>query len=215
MSTSDDTERALGAPGAETVTIAGKECTPRPLGARELAEVHRICLDDFKRQYLKTYTDNFDLLPRKKRDAMLAEEFRRVARWIVEDLPKRTAHNPDRIALTPKLKKRVTEAFGLNGEARDDESYRTLAVGALDEGLIDADEYATIAGEPPPAVKVGYVNWWITGCFDGMVALVWVGFKDSGVTRDEIAAEFGKNRAMISELARNIEGLSAAAVGNG
>ena len=89
--------------------IAGKECTVRPLGIRELTEVERDCAERYKRQYLKTFADNLDLLPAEAKDRLLLEKMDVVARWDVDDLPPKFVHDPARVKMTDKLKSWVGE----------------------------------------------------------------------------------------------------------
>jgi hypothetical protein len=60
---SEKMARALGANGAMLVTIAGKECSVRPLGIVELAEVERDCVARYRRTDLETYASYLDRLP--------------------------------------------------------------------------------------------------------------------------------------------------------
>ncbi len=211
----DDTARALGANGAVTVTIAGKECTVRPMSARELAEVERICVEEYKDGFLATIARNLSKLPDKKRRGTLIEEqLVRVAGWTVHDLPTVKSHDAERINLTPKLRTWLTETYKMD-KTVDLAKLRATAASALDQGMLPPEHYTLVTDSEPPFFHVGYVNWWITGCLDGMIAFAWVCFRPDGVTRDEVASEMGKNRLMLTELTREIEKLSRPAVGNG
>ena len=212
---SDDTARALGAGGSTPLMIAGKECVARPLSARELAEVERICVQEYKDNYLDTLSRNIKRLPDKsRRNAMMEEELIKVANWTVRDLPTAKAYDPNRVNLTDKLKSWIKENYDLNGEADSDRLAR-YAAAALDQGMLDELDYTEMTGKSAPSVRVGYVNWWVTGSYDGAIAFVWVCFRDSGVTREEVAAEMGKSQSSLMRMVQEIEGLSVPEVGNG
>ena len=101
---SETMARALGAKGAMTVTIAEKECQTRALGIAELTEIERECLDRYKRQYLRTFVQNLDMIPKGKRDSILEKKMEEVAKWDIDDLPPKFAHDPTRIKVTSELK---------------------------------------------------------------------------------------------------------------
>lgn len=211
----DDTARALGAGGSATVTIAGKECTARPLSARELAELERICVQEYKDGYLDTIGRNIKRLPDKsRRNAYMEEQMAKAAAWTVRDLPTAKSYDPARIKMSDKLSVWIKETFDLNGEADPDQMMQYAAV-ALDQGMMNEEEYTERTGAPAPSMRVGYVNWWMTGCFDGAIAFIWVCFRDNGVTREEVASEMGKRRGGLMKMVREIESLSVPDVGNG
>ena len=209
----DDVARAVGA-GGRTVNIGGKECTVRPLSIKELTEVERECLTIYKRNYLKTFSDNADLLPKGEGIRMLQEKMEEVAKWDVGDLPSKYAYDPGSIKINRKLKKWLTEAFDMKEEI-DDERMKRLVVAALDQMMLSTNKYQRMIGEPPVRAKVGYVNWWITGSYEGMITFVWVCFAHNGVTKEEVATELGRNQQMLAEITQEIEQLSAPAAGNG
>lgn len=204
----DDVARALGAGGTTTVEIGGKPCTARPLSARELATVERICIEEYKDRFLADMSRNLSKLPdKRRRNTLMEEQLIRVSGWTVHDLPTVKAHDSARISITPKLKSWLSDIYSLNGES-DQDRLQKLAAAALDQGMLPAERYRQITGDDPPAVNVGYVNWWITGSYDGMVAFAWVCFRDNDVTRDEVAAAMSKDSMLLTELTREIEKLS-------
>ncbi len=205
--------RALGAKGAKTVMIGGKECIVRPLGMRELTEVERDCLERYKRQYLKTWADNLDLLPPEAAAKLMEKKLEECSRWDVDNLPPKTAHDPRRVKLTEKLRERMA---GWLAVAEGDEGReRRLIASALDQGILSASDYRELTGESAPGVAVPYVNWWITGSYDGMISFVWKCFSQYGVTRDEVMEAVRGNLQMLAEVAQEIERLSAPQLGNG
>ena len=210
----DDVARAVGA-GGRTVTIAGKDCTPRPLSVKELTEVERDCVERYKRAFVKTFSDNADLLPRKESQRIIQERMEEAGKWDVDDLPPKYAHDPAGVSLTKELKRWLVDAWDMNGEERDVQKLKNLCVAALDQKMLDGKQYSKMVGKLPVKRRVSYVNWWISGSYDGMITFVWVCFKHNGVTRDEVALEMGRNPRLLTELQREIETLSVPAAGNG
>ncbi len=214
----EDMARAVGASGATTVTIAGKECTVRGLGIRELCEVERDCVERYRRSYLKTFADNADLLPGNDGRDLLREEMMKAAKWDVDDLPPKFAHDPDGLKITKRLRKWMEEECGL--EESGTEEYRKLVyhricATLLDQGILSGESYCEMTGKKPRRYRVGYVNWWMNGNKEGMLTVVWICFRHNGVTRDQVGEALQGKPAMLSELSREIEHLSAASVGNG
>lgn len=211
----DDTARALGAAGGKTITIAGKECTCRPLSARELAEVERICIEEYKDGYLATVARNVEKIPdASRRSPFMEEQMIEAAGWTVHDLPRVKTYDPDRVIVNADVRSWMAERFNLNGQTPVDRIKQATA-NALEQGLMSADDYTDMTDKQPPAVMISYSNWWITGAYDGMIAFAWVCFRDNGVTRDDVAAAMSNDRGMLTEIASQIELLSAPAVGNG
>ncbi len=212
---SDDTARAVGASGSTTVLIAGKECTARPLSIRELAEVERICVDGYKDDYLATVGRSIKRLPDKsRRNAFMEEEIIKAANWTIKDLPKSEVFDASRIDASSDLRLWLKETFSLNGQ-NDDNAVKRMAASALDQGMLSNAKYEEMTGKKPPSVSVPYINWWITGCFDGILTLVWIAFRDAGVTKDEVSEAVGQNMNLLTQLAHDLEKLSAPAAGNG
>jgi len=210
----EDVARAVGANGAATVEIAGKQCTVRPLSIRELTEVERDCVERYKRSYLKTFSDNLDLLPENMRLMAIREKMDEVSRWDVDDLPVKLTYDPSRLVISEKLKKWVCSEHEVK-EDTSDFQIRNLAAISLDKGTLSDSEYEEMVGTKPTRMKIPYVSWWITGSFEGMISLVWICFRHNDVTRDEVIEELGKNPRMLSELSRRIDVLSTPQLGNG
>ncbi len=211
----DDLARSVGAGGGLTVTIAGKECTVRPLGIREMNEVERDCLQRYRRQYLETYSANLDLFPEGDRNRLMEAKTEQAARWDVGSLPPKFAHDPGRIKITEGLKDWLAKNVDVK-DGTSDLQLRRLAAVALDQELLSDAQYEELCvSGKPPRMKVSYVNWWITGCFDGMITFIWTCFRHAGVTRDQVAEELGNNLGKMVEVSREIERLSAPQAGNG
>ncbi len=217
----DDTSRALGAKSGTTVTIDGKECQIRPLTIAELGELERDCLKRYKRQYLTTFSDNADLLPNGQN--LVKEKLEEVAKWDVSDLPPKMVYDPTKLIAKKSLKDWLVENYDLSDE--DDgvkltkeklkDRIRIYAALALDSGTLQDATYESLVGDAPKKTKVGYVNWWITATFDGMISMIYTCFRDSGFTRDQIVKAIGDNPALLNEASRQIEELSAPDAGNG
>jgi len=210
----EDVARAVAAEGATTVTIGGKECTARALLVREMAEAERICLEGYKRGYIKTVSDNADLVDRRKRDGLIERAVLNAAKWTVLDLPPVPMHVPQRIKVTDKLEAWLIKACGAGrGDSKD--RLKTVAASALDEKMLSPELYEELTGDVPPTIRIGYANWWITETLEGKIAMVWLCFRDNGVTREEVADELGRNPGVLAAMVREVEALSVPQAGNG
>ncbi len=210
----EDVARAVGAGSSTTVSIAGKQCTVRPLGIQELTEVERDCLKRYRRSYLETFSENADLIPKCEVSSMMQEHMETAAKWDIDDLPSKYAHDPDRLKMSKQLKQWVKDQYDIDGKAGDLQ-LRRLCAAALDQETLTDKQYRRFTNDSPPKQKVPYVNWWITGCSDGMITLVWMCFRHNGVSREEVVDELMENQSLLTDLAQEIEHLSAPAVGNG
>lgn len=207
----EDMARALRANGPMTVTIAGKECPVCPVGLQGLTEAERDCLDRYRRSYVKAYVESADLFPDGTARAEQARED--AARWDVDDLPPKMACDAESVVLTDPLRAWLREQYELDG--MDDAKLRRLTAAALDNRSLSVKDYERMTGARPRSIKIPYVSWWITGCFDGMITFVWLAFRRYGVTRDQVAEYLSANTAKMAELSREIERLSTPSVGNG
>ena len=214
----EDVARAVGASSPNTVMIVGKECQPRPLTIKELTELERDCLKQYKREYLATFTDNSDLMPEELRTVLLREKFDEAGRWDLTDLPNRWAYDAASIVLNEKVVGWMVDEYGETvkefPEKTKELTQRRIITSALDEGRLSVEEYEALAGTKPKRGKVGYVEWWITGTFEGMISTIWKCFQGQGVTKDDVARDLGRNKAMMASLSREIESLSAPNPGN-
>lgn len=215
----EDVARAVGAVSPSSIKIGGKDCYPRPLSIKELTELERDCLSRYRRSYVSAYAENADLLGDDGKK-ILREKFEEAAKFTVSSLPPKLAYDPKKVKLNNRLEKWVEE--NIEGYEIDDTSkeerekiLRRLVATSLDQSTLTPELYENLTGFRPVATRVGYVNWWITGTFDGMISMVCLAFRDSGVTRDEIAFEIGRNPKILIDLSREIEHLSAPEVGNG
>lgn len=212
---SEQVARALGAPGPTPVMIGGKECLPRPLSVEELTLIERDCLERYKRQYLQTFAQNADLLPEGRGQILLEEKMETAAKWDIKDLPPRFVFDPRRIVLNTSLKQYMTKLYGDVINNSDDIHMQRYIAAVLDQELLSPEQYKDMTQQDPPKTRVGYVNWWITGCYDGMITFVWVCFKRDGVTRQQCIEAMKDNPTLLVDLTRDIEKLSSPSVGNG
>jgi hypothetical protein len=210
----EDMARALGASSAKTVMVAGKECVLRPLGIRELTEVERDCLQRYKRHYLETIASNADLLAGDKGARLLDQQIIEAARWDIGNLPAKFVFDPKRIKPTDLLKEWLASSFGLPTVPEDLQA-RRLASAALDQESLSVAEYERLTGEKPIRTKVGYVNWWITGCYEGMISFAWICLRHNGVSREQVEESFGARMSSLVDTTREIENLTSPQLGNG
>lgn len=208
---SEEMARALGASSPMTVQIGNKECQVRPLGIKELTEAERDCLERYKDAYVATYIRNAPKLPGG--GELLERKLEEAARWDVNNLPEKEAHNPAKVELTAPLKKWLRGQFDLDGAGNN--RYKRMAAAALDSEILSAEEYEKLVGKKPVKQAVPYVSWWITGCFEGMITFVWICFRRDGITREQVEDELGHNPALLMEISREIERVTAPDSGNG
>lgn len=208
----DDVARAVGANSADCVIINGKECTPRPLGIAELAELERSCLQFYKRKYLDTYLSNLDLIPENLKETLIREKMDQAASWDVVDLPPKMAVNSDRIVVNEKT---IEFLKTMNLPSMDHKISQKMISAAIDSGAMSSETYKKLTGEDPPRYEVGYVNWWVTGTIAGRMEMAYLAFRRSGVTRDEIADHLGKNAEELLRIAKSVESLTEPQVKNG
>lgn len=217
---SEDTTRMVGGNSDRSITIAGKECTLKPLTIREIGELERACVRQYKRHYIETFADNADLLPESRRDQILLEKMEKVATWDVNSLPTTKAYDINKIYVCQKLeewaKSRYLDYFAAESVEEDSRKklLQRIVATALDKGDLSPAEYKELTGFDAISEKVGYVNWWITGSFDGMLEMIYVALKSNGVTKDQIAQELSDKPSLMVELARELEHISSPQSGN-
>lgn len=218
---SEDIARIVASEGAETVQIGGKTCTTRALSLRELGEIERECLNLYRRSYLESYSQNGDLLPVNLKEKLMIEKFEESARWDVSDLPLKEVYDPARLVVNDSLIEHLAVIFDFTSgqfdkldEKTKKKQYQRLTATALEQGELSEDDYTRMTKNKPRKAKAGYVQWWITATYEGMLTMVWAAFKHNGVTKDEVSATLGKDLTMLVNLSREIEKLSAPSSGN-
>lgn len=219
---SEDVTRAVGGNGAQRIVIAGVECTVRPLSLRELGEIERECLNQYRESKLEYLQRTAKYLPDGEGAKLLRDKLEEMAAWDVKNLPLMTVYDPDRLVITDALRNWVREKIGdavseieaQADEKRRDRLFKQVVATSLDSGELTAVDYTRLTNKPPVSLKTGYVNWWITGCFSGMLEMAYMAFRHNGVTRDQVSEALGRNMSLMVQLSREIESLSAPQTGN-
>lgn len=208
----DDVARALGA-GGDEVTIAGKKAQIRPLSVRELTEIERECVRNYRREYLKRLKDTVEFIGEDAFQKAVYDS----ATWDVHNLPRKTVYDPRLDQLTPGVIQWLVDHADSTREGIESNPVKALRALAtvLDNEALSADEFARLAGSPCRKISTGYANWWVTGSFDGMVELAFYALRDSGITREDLLEEFSKRQDQLWQVAREAEHLSTPAMGNG
>lgn len=200
--------RALAA--GRTIEVEGVEYRLRPITVQHLCDLEEDALDNFKRQYLKTFRDNADLLGDDAKE-LLVKKVDEVGRWSISDLPQKDAYDTGRVPVTAKVRKWVAENWEEVPET--DVGIRALLANALDTGRITARGLERLAGKRPLHGRVRYDQWWVTASMNGQIAFIVssVRYDHPKVTKREV-----RNWPLvkITEAARIVESLSSAAMGN-
>ncbi len=208
----EDVARALGAGGTGR-TIAGKPCTPRPLSIKELSELQRECLREYRRAYLQAHHDSLEFMPEGERGGLMARKSEEAARWDVGDLPVKWAYDPRRIDESKALAARAAELLGLDEEPSG-MRLRVIVAALLDQESMSPEEYEGLAGRKPPRIKVPYDRWWISGCWEGRVAFLAKCFAADGLTRGDIERGLAEDPSGLIEAAQEVEHLTSLQLGN-
>lgn len=215
----EDVSRALGANGANTVIIGGVECTARPLKIKEVAELQRICLDAYKRQYIRTFSENADLYPPDMRFQVLQEATERAGQMTLDNLPSKKIYNVKKIIVNEAVKSWVHDNFEEVIESQwgtspvPEQGYKYLTAKALDRGALSDANYKKMAGKEAKFDNGGYLGWW-TEQPEGAVAMMWLVFRSYGVTREQVEEYMDNNMAKAMETASEIETLTVPKQGN-
>lgn len=204
---SDKEARALGA--AETYTIKDKEYKLSPVPLRDLAELQRESVSYYKRQYLKTFADNLDLIGGGVE--LLEKKMQEVAGWDIGKIPKQVAYDVSTITITDRLKVELEQRFG--SIPKKDNGIRALVAAALDAMSITKEDVKAWTGTGPQQGFIPYDLWWITATFDGMASFVYrsLRIKHPEITRD-ILQDW--SFMQLTEVARLAENITAPSLGN-
>jgi len=206
---SEDMARALKADRPLTVTFGDKECTVHPLSIKELTEAEQICLQQYREKYLKVWRDN------SPSTEVLMEKIEAAAKWDVSDLPPKQAFDPGTVKVTEELKRFVAEKLSLDVTKLMEARTKQLTAALLDQGILKVEEYKSLSGRSIYPIKIPYVSWWVTGCYDGMVSAVWLCFKRYGITKDQVIEKMAEDIALLIDVSREIERASTPDLGNG
>jgi len=212
---SERESRAMGA--GTTITVDGKEYTLRPISVQHLCDLEREALRFFCRQVLQTYRDNADLLG-EEANSLIAKKFEEVSRWTLDDLPRKTAYDASRLPVTEgamQWAEDFRQEIGADQSGELNEGrVRTLIVAALDQERITPEQVKKLTGQIPARAKVRYDQWWVTGCFEGMVSFIY-----SSLRRDHPEVTKQNVRewpvSVIFESSRDVENITAPNLGNG
>lgn len=214
---SDKEARAVGAgerldvpvPDGKGGTVV-KEYYVSPIEFRVLQEIQREAIKYYKRQYLSTFADNKDLLGDSFKDIMIAK-MEEAARWDVDDLPRKDAHDVSGVPITRQLRSAMEDIAGDIGEG-DNAARATLST-LLDNGQVTREQVKAMTGANVRFGKVPYDTWWITAVYEGMIEFVYRSLtpRHPDLRREEVCTW---PLPSIYQLARLAERVTAPAVGN-
>ncbi len=204
----DREERILAA--AEEIEVNGVVYKLRPVVAQHLCDLEREALRHYKQQYLQTFKENADLLGNNSRE-FLEKKLNEVARWDLEDLPKKMAYDASRVPITKRAKEWIKGAYG--EVPKTDEGIRRVLSSALDDDQITADQVKEMTGKTPLCGRIRYDQWWITASWEGMISIVLssIRWEHPEITKEDIA---GWPLLKVTEASRIVESISSAAMGN-
>lgn len=224
---SEDVARAVGSGAGSHLEfeINGKKCIPRALSLKELGEIERECLFEYKDQFMASYANGLRYmnLSNDERNAKIEKKIEEVSAWDISELPVKKAYNPASITVSKALQDRIFKKYHVlldaqrergAGDAVIDNTIRKLVATDLDNGTLTPEEYKQLTGSNAHAVEIGYANWWITATPGGQIEMAYVCFKHSGITKDELSQEIVKDPGKLIAASRTIEQLTQPQVGN-
>lgn len=211
---SEDVARAVGANSPGEFEVAGKKCRLRPLTVKELTEVTREGIRLYRRQYLEAIRESLEFMPNP--DEYFQKKVEETAGWQADDLPKKIVYDVSTLKPNRALIDWLVEKCGVaEDKISTISTFQRVMGGALDSEMLSEEEFTKLnGGVPPKKVRTGYINWWVTGTVEGMLAMIWQSVKTSGVTREEVDTLMS-DPARMSIFSREIEVLSVPDVGNG
>ena len=210
----DDVARAVGAGTGKTVTIDGVTCSIRPLGIRDLTEVQRVCLRQYRTKYLQHQHDDIasGFLSREDFNKLREE----TAKWDLDDLPTKWVYDTSVIPMAPGLrtwlKKNIPNVT--DKLLKEELWFQRLVATSLDSEQLTTERYKEITGKEPVRMKTGYANWWITGCLDGFITIIHQMVKDK-LSLERVEKVFNVDPTAAAMLAREIESVTTPDLGNG
>jgi len=207
---SDKEARALGA-GA-VITVEENEYTLSPVKLQQLSELQRAALKYYKNEYLATYRDNLDMIPKEKQEKFLEKKLDEVARWDIDNLPAKKSYSSKNIPINDKIKSRLEELYN-SGNDFTDEQWKNLLAAALDSDQISSREVKELTGVSPLQGSVAYDMWWVTGCYEGMISFV---FESVRVKHPRLKKSDVANWPMMQQIeaAQIVQTLTSPDVGN-
>lgn len=75
-------------------TKSGREILVGSMEYRNLVSIRERCLADYRREQIKAWTENADLIPEDKRDDWIRDAFKRASEITVGDLPEQSVKIP-------------------------------------------------------------------------------------------------------------------------
>lgn len=205
----DKEARALGS-GTE-LQVMGKTYKVLPITMGLLQELQREAVSDYKRNIISTYADSMELLG-DRGPALLEKKLDEVASMQIDDLPQKKAYDTSHVPIKKGLKSRLAEIFDGQQVDDNDETWRRLLATALDQESISSEEVKDLSGKSPISVFIPYDSWWITGCYDGMIALIHTSLKRAQEIDKEEIRQWPLSS--IAEVARIVESMTAPNMGN-
>ena len=212
--------RAMGMGNTITVKTDGREktYTLRPVSVLHLCDASREALEFYKRQFLETYTKNADLLG-EVAQGLIERKFDEAAQWSLDDLPKKTAFDVSRVPINDRLKVwarafQDQEGMGEEDGELTDRRVRALLLTALDQERVRPEQVKKLTGRVPIQGRVRYDQWWVTGCFEGMVSFIYssIRYEHPEATKETIRAW---PITAVFEAARAVESVTTPDLGNG
>lgn len=206
---SEKEARALAA--GDTIEVNGTEYALRPVGMRQLHEVQKTAVDFYKREYLRTYFQNIDLIPEELRVGLMERKLDEVGRWDVGSLPTKVAHDVRTIPITAALNKWLENEHDEPPET--DSGKRAVVAAALDSAKLTADAVEQMTKVRPRRVKIPYDSWWVTATYEGMVTFIQASLQSGGsaISNQDV---MGWPLSKVMEAARKVESLTAPQLGN-
>jgi hypothetical protein len=191
--------------------VKKREYRLRPVVAQNLCDLEQDSLEHCKRQYLKTYSQNADLLGDRAKE-LIEQKFEEVASWNLSNLPQKDVFDVSNVPI--KNKKIKWWLIEHHGEAPEDaSSIRSLLSTALDNGQLKPEQLKKMTGVGPIRGRVRYDQWWITASMEGMVSFITASIKldHPEVTKEQVAKW---SFVSIADAARKVEKITVAALGN-
>lgn len=215
----EDVARSLGAGGAEDFTINGKRINPRPLTLKEITELQRDCVSQYRMRHLTALKQSAELIYDTQREAReyLTEHALATANWDIDDLPYRDVYDTTETVLTDELEFWAVEKIPGYDVKKSEKAKRRFIAFALDAEILSDADYLRLTGKPVNKIKTSYVNWWITATPEGMLSMVWHMIKgDGGFSKEELELALAEKQGLFAQMSRSIESLTTpAAEGNG
>lgn len=211
----EDVSRAIGAASSEPLIINGKECQVRPLTLRELGELERECVRQYRKEYLARIADSRDLLPNA--EEYITAKVEETALWTTDNLPRVSVFGTAQIPITTELEYLLEKELLISKTliSKGPDTVRRILATALDQKILTADQVEKATGVRPKEQRTGYANWWCTGHPDGMMHMIWLTVRDSGISKEEVVKFFTHKQEEAMLASRQIEAVTAPAMGNG